>query len=530
MSREMCTHLARSTRARRSWVAMLLVLVGGAMFGAAQASANAGNPILNTIHGEIVKDSSGTGVTVYVRGQWNWVSSGDCNFERAATGVAIVWNDKNSPGFPLEGNVIENGKSVKQTFGVGVKSSTDGNPVDEEVHPVDLGNQVEGYTTAGTDYPLKQVFNDATGYTSTHTKAEEEAIVKSWRGGCGREPLSATASKNTAGGGPNGEATGATCANGTTECKEHPWGSWGYLKSESGHFGYHHHYATRSDVTTVCANFYDVHGGAKKETEAKFQEPNANDLLVDKNGDNSVKTNSFNIAQGANCISFPIITTSATSGGVTSEIHDTAEVTGGPKNGSGTVTFKAFKNDNTCTTTPAFTDTETLTLNEHGSGSVTSKNIPTPVAAGEYFWIAEDTNPKLSTKCGDEGETSTVSPNKTTVDTGQKVIISDFAKVNGFQSGGTGTVTFELFNESEGNGATCTAGELVYTSPAIKPDANGNARTPADGTAGAPPHLSGNNTWDWVVSFNGDEFNKASVSKCGTEQIHLGGNTPGIDP
>jgi hypothetical protein len=197
-------YLARLARGRRSWVAMLLVLLGGATFGAAQASADAGNPILNTIHGEIVKDPTGTGVTVYVRGQWNWIShKSDCNFDRAATGVAIVWNDTKSPGFKLEGK-------NKEAFFVGVKSSSDGNPVDEMVHPVDLGNQVEGYTTGGVDYPSGQLFNDPSGLTSSSSKAEQEAIRKAWKGGCGREPLTATASKNVKGGGPKGEATGET--------------------------------------------------------------------------------------------------------------------------------------------------------------------------------------------------------------------------------------------------------------------------------------------------------------------------------
>ena len=31
-------------------------------------------------------------VTVYVRGQWTWLShKSDCNFDRAATGVGIIW-------------------------------------------------------------------------------------------------------------------------------------------------------------------------------------------------------------------------------------------------------------------------------------------------------------------------------------------------------------------------------------------------------------------------------------------------------
>src|SRR5213592_3620661 len=151
-----------------SLFAAALALLATYAYCAPSALADAGNPIVGTIHGLIVPDNpnnpSGP-VTVYVRGQWNWLShNSDCNFDRAATGVGIIWNDPNSPGFTVTKGSI--------TAGVGVKSSTDGNAVDQMVHPVDRGNQVEGYTsstwtstaqgypapdTAG-DYPSGQQF------------------------------------------------------------------------------------------------------------------------------------------------------------------------------------------------------------------------------------------------------------------------------------------------------------------------------------------------------------------------------------
>jgi hypothetical protein len=57
------------------------------------AVADAGNPVLGTIRGSLVTHNDGP-VTVYVRGQWTWLShKSECNFDRAATGVGIIWNE-----------------------------------------------------------------------------------------------------------------------------------------------------------------------------------------------------------------------------------------------------------------------------------------------------------------------------------------------------------------------------------------------------------------------------------------------------
>ena len=86
-----------------------------------------------------------------------------------------------------------------------------------------------------------------------------------------------------------------------------PWGSWGYDKQSSGsdgriHLGYTHTYAKRSDVSKVCVNFYDVHGGDKPGGQ-KFQLPNGtNEIDVLKNGDNSIETNKF-LVNGGSCFS-----------------------------------------------------------------------------------------------------------------------------------------------------------------------------------------------------------------------------------
>ncbi|HVA85072.1 MAG TPA: hypothetical protein VNF73_02015 [Candidatus Saccharimonadales bacterium] len=245
---------------------------------AANVNADAGNPILGTITATSTFNADGT-VTVNVRGEWNWLShNSDCNFDRAGAGVAIIWNDPTETGYTISHNGV--------TAQVGIQSKNgswaDPNALDQMVHPSDLGNVPEGYTAAGTDYPTGQQF--------ANPSSNNPADFASWFGGCGREPLTATASKTG----------GASCGDGTADCSGRPWGSWGY--DVNGGLGYSHTFRTVTDISTVCANFYDVHGGGKAGSK-NFQVPGgSNEITVDKNGDNSIQTNAFNVSNGANCI------------------------------------------------------------------------------------------------------------------------------------------------------------------------------------------------------------------------------------
>src|SRR3989454_3651270 len=189
--------------------AMLLTLAGLPAPGT--ASADAGNPILATIHGSIQPNADGT-VTVFVRGEWNWLShNSDCNFDRAATGVGMIWNDPTEPGFTVIKGTISAGVGVTAlrgatpSAGENPKAYPDtSNTVDEMVHPVDRGNQVEGYTSgtfksttagyssnAAGDFPFGQVFSDPPNPAPT------AANVMLWRGGGGRRALSTPAPRPT---------------------------------------------------------------------------------------------------------------------------------------------------------------------------------------------------------------------------------------------------------------------------------------------------------------------------------------------
>jgi uncharacterized repeat protein (TIGR01451 family) len=259
-------------------LASVFLLTSFAFTLAPSVLADAGNPILGSITSSHTFNADGT-VTVYVRGEWNWYSHGsDCNFNRAATGVGIIWNDPTETGYTVSKGAISADVGIASKDG----SWADPNPLDPMVHPVDRGNIPEGYTAAGTDYPAGQQFADPA--------SNDPADYASWRGGCGREPISATASK----------AGGPSCGDGTANCADRPWGSWGFEKN--GGLGYSHTFRRLSDITAVCANFYDVHGGGAAGN-AKFQLANgAKEITVDGNGDNSIETNAFNVQDGANCI------------------------------------------------------------------------------------------------------------------------------------------------------------------------------------------------------------------------------------
>ena len=267
--------------------------------------ADAGNPITASIHGEIVVNANGT-ATVFVRGEWNWLTHNkDCNIDRNGTGAGMIWNDPSEPGYLVTKAPISAGVGISVLRATGNDDGAIGNvpanTIDRMVHPVDRGNQAtdtykdfNGVTQHDTNAPQPgpSAPGSSTGPTGqTFTDPFPPGITTTqlaqWRGGCGRVPITTPC-------GIDNDAIGDPC------------GSWGYEKVYTAsdgtvHQGYAHTFASRKDVTTVCANFYDVHGAY-----AGFQAPNGvKEITVNGNGDNSIQTNAFNVANGANCISFP---------------------------------------------------------------------------------------------------------------------------------------------------------------------------------------------------------------------------------
>src|SRR5690349_4609507 len=112
---------APSTPSRRRALsvalASLLALAAILAFGAPLASADAGNPIVGTTQGELVQNPDGT-VTAYIHGQWNWLShNSDCNTDRAAAGLAMIWNDPTETGYTVSKGAVSAGVGVASKNG-----------------------------------------------------------------------------------------------------------------------------------------------------------------------------------------------------------------------------------------------------------------------------------------------------------------------------------------------------------------------------------------------------------------------------
>jgi len=478
-------------------VAFLAVSVAGAF-------ADAGNPILETIRATEIDNGNGT-VTISVRGQWVWLShSKDCNTSRAATGVGIIWNDPTEPGF-----TVSNKKGdVSAQVGIKTLRAEDTvNKVDQMVHPVDRGNVPEGYTTAGADYPTGQAIVDPS--------PPNPASFATWKGGCGRTPLTATASK-----GSHPERTGRTCGSGTLECSGHPWGSWGYEQK------YSHTYLKTALPSQVCANFYDVHGGGEVGTGA-FQAVNsAKEVTVDDNGDNSIEKNDFNVNQGANCISTPMGTielkkqfvdgpTSARAnlsiiqGGTALVVGSKADAASGEGTGVLTVLAGSYDISELAGTNTSFSDYSSDVACTGGALSgVSGEKRAGSVAVGtNAHVVCTFTNTFL--KKSPTLETNAGGPYR--VDENGKALLTDSATLTGATSDAGGTVTFTLYGPDPTPGSDASDDCVVVAGTATA-SVSGGIVAPS-----SPAVAVGMGSYHWTASYSGDSSNNSATSACGAE-------------
>ena len=216
--------------------------------------------------------------------------------------------------------------------------------------------------------------------------------------------------------------------------------------------------------------------------------------------------------------SSPTIATVASAGGpVGTQIHDTAQVSGGD-NPTGTVTFFLYSPSNaTCSTNEDGAGavwSGTFALGSDGSASSAGSPFTT-TEIGTYNWIAtysgDADNKGASTACSDESVTIGMDPSSmtTTASAGGSTgtVIHDTATVTG-SSDMTGTVTFTLFAPSD---ATCS-GTPIFTST-VALGTNGMA------TSGNFSGTSIAGTYNWMASYSGDSHTAGSTSKCGSEPV-----------
>ncbi len=208
----------------------------------------------------------------------------------------------------------------------------------------------------------------------------------------------------------------------------------------------------------------------------------------------------------------PSITTSVSPSNVTlattpSFAIDTATLSGGFGSPTGTITFRAYFSDPTCTGSPVFTST----IPVNGNGNYSSASF-TPSQAGTYLWIAsysgDSNNNPFTAPCGDNGETLTAQPAGPTITTTVSPSnitsagsTSDTATLSG-GSHPTGTITFTVFPQTAG----CN-GTSVFTSIV---NVNGNGNYQSASFANPVP-----GTYNWVASYSGDSNNNGFTASCG---------------
>jgi uncharacterized repeat protein (TIGR01451 family) len=196
-------------------------------------------------------------------------------------------------------------------------------------------------------------------------------------------------------------------------------------------------------------------------------------------------------------------------------LTDTATLSGGTSDATGTITFTLYDND-TCTHAVG---TASATVNGADGDQYVSSPALAVSATGTYHWIASyasgDTSKNANTisACGAPNENPVVSPRPTTLTTnaggpfvlgaGGTVALSDTATLSGGTNSAGGTITFMLFSDSAcsnqvGSDVTVAvngADGKNYTSPPITVNAAG--------------------TYYWVASYGSDPKNAASSSTCG---------------
>src|SRR5271157_5084106 len=203
----------------------------------------------------------------------------------------------------------------------------------------------------------------------------------------------------------------------------------------------------------------------------------------------------------------PTITTSPQPATATvgSSIADQATVVGGS---TGSVTFNLFSNSNG--TGLLFADTEPLS-----SGKATSAGY-TATATGTDYWVA--TYDGYTSK---NPEQVTVTPATPAINTSQQpasatvgTSIADTATVSGGYNL-TGTVTFNLYNNSTGSGT------------ALFTDANVPLSSGVATSAGYTATATG--TDYWVATYNGDSNNASVTSVTTAEPVSITPVTPSIN-
>ena len=142
----------------------------------------------------------------------------------------------------------------------------------------------------------------------------------------------------------------------------------------------------------------------------------------------------------------PTISTLATSTATVGEsINDTATLSGG-FTPTGTINFKLYLNDNTCTDAGALVFEQNVTV-DSGNGDYSTNPGYVTSAAGTYYWLVsysgDANNLPDDHACGAAGEVSTVSKAQPSLSTVPKLLPNDDATLSGGFGTLGGSLTFQ---------------------------------------------------------------------------------------
>ena len=211
----------------------------------------------------------------------------------------------------------------------------------------------------------------------------------------------------------------------------------------------------------------------------------------------------------------------------TVDLTDTATLSGGTSNASGTITFKLYS-DAQCQNQVG--SDVTVAVGKGADGKDYTSPAITVSKAGTYHWVASydgDTNNSGSASaCGDENENPVVNKLATslTTDAGgpyrlsggnnPSVDLSDTATLSGGTSNAGGKIDFTLFGPDPTPGSNpeddCSGAPVGTVSASVDG---------ADGRSYPSPAITVTEpgTYHWVASYSGDDNNAVSASDCGAE-------------
>jgi hypothetical protein len=193
-------------------------------------------------------------------------------------------------------------------------------------------------------------------------------------------------------------------------------------------------------------------------------------------------------------------------------ISDTATLSGGTSDISGTITFKLYS-DATCSTlVTTLTNTSVSGNGNYGSGNYVT------TAAGTYYWVAsyggDAKNSTATTACGDANESSVVGKAPSSIETAQQIFPQDSVTLSASIGGTpTGSVDFFLYGPNDTNCSGTPAYSQSNVSLSGGKASTSNTTFHVDAGTGA--------VYRWKVVYGGDAKHDGVTSSCGTERFTL---------